>query len=314
MFLMDGHCDILNRLVMRRDWDLRYLKRGRQWDIPKLRKGGVSLQVCAVFTAEYAGTPGLPLHRGLEMVELAHAMTHRFPDTFTLVTESKQINKVRRAGKKALVLSIEGAEAIDGSLEILRLYHRLGVRAMGFAWNHPNPLATGCLGRRRAPLTPLGRQALRLMDELGMVVDVAHLNEGGFWEVVERCRHPFVASHANARALCDHPRNLDDRQLKALARRGGVIGVVFYPPFLRVDGKAAVEDVVRHIDYLVSLIGVDQVGFGSDFEGIHRTPRGLSDVSCYPDLLDALNKRGYRSADLAKIAGENFLRVFSKVF
>ncbi|MFY9416452.1 MAG: membrane dipeptidase, partial [bacterium] len=160
-------------------------------------------------------------------------------------------------------------------------------------------------------LTSLGLETVAAMNRLGMVVDVSHLSPAGFWDVLEHSRHPVIASHSNARGLHDHPRNLDDEQIKALAARGGVIGINFAPQFL--GPGARLETVLDHIDYIARLAGCDCIGLGSDYDGIAATPGGLEDVSRLPNITRGLVARGYSDSDILKILGGNFARVFSQV-
>jgi membrane dipeptidase len=147
-----------------------------------------------------------------------------------------------------------------------------------------------------------------------MFIDVSHLSETGFWDVIKRSKAPIVASHSNCYALCPHPRNLKDEQIKALADKGGVIGITFVPNFLTQEKrKTTVKDVVRHIDYLVKKVGIDYVGLGSDFDGTDVLPLGLESVDKIPNITEELLNRGYKEREIEKILGDNILRAFKKV-
>jgi membrane dipeptidase len=178
---------------------------------------------------------------------------------------------------------------------------------------HRSELADGASqNRTRGGLTTLGVEAAEEAQRLGIVMDVSHLSDAGFWDLIEIVKKPLIASHSSCRALCDHPRNLADDQVRAMADRGGVIGVNFAPNFIH-PVKATVERVVDHIDHIVSLVGIDHVGLGSDFDGISTTPEGLEDVTRMPNVTKVLVDRGYSSSEVKKILGENHLRVFKQV-
>jgi membrane dipeptidase len=150
------------------------------------------------------------------------------------------------------------------------------------------------------------------MERLGVIIDVSHLNDEGYWDLVEMTQKPFIASHSNARTICGHPRNMDDDMIRALAERGGVMGMNFAPNFVHPT-NATVERMVDHIDYIVELVGPDHIGLGSDFDGIPFTPSGLEDVTKMPNITKELVKRDYSLDDIKKVLGENHLRLFRKV-
>jgi len=213
------------------------------------------------------------------------------------------------------ILSIEGGEALEGDLGVLRVLHRLGVRLLTLTWNQRNQIADG-VGESRtgSGLTEFGLKVIDEMNDLRMLIDVSHLSETGFWDVIKRSKAPIVASHSNCYALCPHLRNLKDEQIKALADKGGVIGITFVPNFLTQEKrKTTVKDVVKHIDYLVEKVGVDCVGLGSDFDGTGALPLGLEGVDKIPNITEELLNRGHKEKDIKKILGENFLRVFKDV-
>ena len=163
-------------------------------------------------------------------------------------------------------------------------------------------------------LTKFGLKVIDEMNDLRMLIDVSHLSETGFWDVIKRSKAPIVASHSNCYALCPHLRNLKDEQIKALADKGGVIGITFVPNFLTQEKrKTTVKDVVAHIDYLVEKAGIDCVGLGSDFDGTGALPLGLEGVEKIPYITEELLNRGYKEKDIKKILGENFLKVFKEV-
>lgn len=301
--VVDAHCDtLLDVACGRRRLDLR--SSTGHIDLPRLRAGGVDVQVFALFT-EPQYKPERALARTLQLLDAAYETGLRPCHSFAeLASRLDQ-------GELAAVLALEGGEAIGTDLARLRCLTRLGVRLLGLVWNQRNAIGDG-VGEARggAGLTEFGRAVVRECDRLGVIVDVSHLNERGFWDVLAEGSRPVVASHSDARALCDHPRNLTDAQLRALAANGGVIGINFHSPFLRADGeRAGLTDVVRHIDHVCGLVGPGHVGLGSDFDGIPQAPMGLEDAARLPALTEALLAHGYTEPDILAILGGNFLRV-----
>ncbi|MEA4884940.1 MAG: dipeptidase [Clostridia bacterium] len=313
MFMMDAHCDTLMDVVSGRR---RLADRGKggHLDLPRMAEAKLAAQVFAVFiTDEYL--PGAAARRAMQYVD---AFYREVDDNSKLLAFAAKAGDAARAnseGKIAGFLSLEGGEALEGSIELLRIFYRLGVRLMTLTWSRRNQIADGSYEERTGSgLTRFGVQVVSEMDRLGMVVDVSHLSESGFWDVVKVSTRPIIASHSNAKALCPHARNLTDEQAKAIADKGGVIGVTFVGPFLG-DERRSVAGVVDHIDYLASLVGPEHIAIGSDFDGMDddALPQGLSDVTKLPSLVAELARRGYSEATVRGIMGENLLRVVEGV-
>lgn len=306
--VVDLHCDtILDLQAGRRRLDQRSPQ--GHIDLPRLREGGVDVQVFAMFVAPRTAARGQA--RARELIEAFHATMRANATQITHVTTLADIERAQRDGKVAAVMSIENGDALGADPAALDEFYRLGVRMMGLTWNPSNALGDGALGRQHGGLTDLGRAVLRRMEELGIVVDVSHLSEPSFWDAVRATRGPIIASHSNAAGLHMHPRNLTDEQLRVIAQRGGVVGVNFYAGFL---GVATLDRVLDHIDYLVKAMGVDHVALGSDYDGIPQAPLGLEDVSKLPNLTGGLQRRGYTAEQIHKILGGNALRVFRQVW
>jgi membrane dipeptidase len=186
---------------------------------------------------------------------------------------------------------------------------------MTITWNASTSWAVAAADARSTTvgLSEYGKRIIRTMDTLGMVIDVAHTGIKTIEDILATTTHPIIDSHAGVRALRDHYRNLTDDQIRSIAASGGVIGVVFYPTFLSASGNATLETVFQHIDYIKNLVGIDYVALGSDFDGIEKVTTGLEDVSRFPALTETLLRHGYSRADVRKILGENFIRVFRSV-
>jgi len=311
--VLDAHVDTVLSLEQGRSFLAR--SEAGHVDLPRLRAGGVDVQVFALYI-EPQYKPERATARVLRLWDVLRGALAGAGDAVRLCRTASDLDAAAATGQLAAILSIEGGEAIGTDLALLRALHALGVRAMGLTWNERNAIADGA-GESRAQggLTEFGREVVAEMDRLGMVVDVSHLCERSFWDVLEVARGPVVASHSNARALCDHVRNLRDEQIRALASAGGVMGMNFFANFLDAEpDRADVGRLCDHIDHICALVGPGHVGLGSDFDGIGRTPRGLQDCSRMPAITEELLRRGYAEADVRAILGGNFLRVFREVW
>lgn len=284
-------------------------------DVPRLREGGVTAQVFALWAEPDQRTSAtLQVLRSLDAF---YTTLDESKGALRLAVTAADVERAKADGVVAGLLSIEGADALEGELATLRLFYRLGVRAVGLTWNHRNQAADGvaeaCTG---GGLTEFGVALVREMTRLGMLVDIAHLAPRGVENVLAVAGAPIIDSHANAQSLCHHRRNLTDAQLEAVARTGGVVGAVYYRSFIDDDPqKADLDRLIDHIDHMVSVMGVEHVGLGSDFDGFMGDPApvGLEDVTRLPALTQKLLERGYAPDDVRRILGENWLRVLRQV-
>lgn len=308
--VVDAHCDTLTALE----------KQGRRLgeksgaghlDLPRLLLGGVSLQFFAAFVGP--GYRDNPLARALEIFDVFHREMSDNHHLVEIVLSFGDIDRIISGKKVAALLTVEGGEALAGRLEVLRIFYRLGVRGITLTWNERNELGDGVSEQRSGGgLTGFGTAVVREMNRLGMVVDVSHLSESGFRDVLKESGRPVIASHSNCRSLCDHPRNLDDHQIRALAAAGGVVGLCFYPHFVDTVSPS-LERWLDHAEYLASIAGVDCIGIGSDFDGMEEVIPELADASCLPLVTLGLLDRGFIGDEVKKILGGNFLRVLSQV-
>lgn len=311
--VFDGHCDTILEIVNYKG-SLGSRASTGHLDIPRLKEGGIDIQVFAVFIEDIY-KPDRSLKRALQLIDCFYNEIEKNQNEISLVTNFKQLEEVNKAGKIAAVLSIEGGEALEGDLAVLRVLYKLGVRLLTLTWNQRNQIADGLSeSRTGGGLTEFGIRVINEMNRLGMLIDLSHLSEAGFWDVVKYSKTPITASHSNCYTICPHRRNLKDDQIKAIADGSGVIGITFVPNFLTQESrKANLEDVIKHINYLVEKVGVDYVGLGSDFDGTDSLPLGLEGVEKVPNITIELLKRGYKEKDIKKILGGNFIRVFKKV-
>lgn len=290
----DAHCDTLSHLVSGGTLENATITPER------LAAGGVSLQVFALF-ATYG--------RGIEPYEKARRMLSAAGEFPVPVLTGALPAALPDAPTG--VFSIEGGEILQGSLERFAEFDAAArVRMIALTWNFENEIGHPAKNGSEGGLKPFGLSLVREMNRKGVLCDVSHLNEAGFWDVIEHSTLPPVASHSNARALCEHTRNLTEAQIRAVIEKKGYIGVNFYSAFLANGRAATLEDVYRHVDAILQLGGEDVVGFGSDFDGIDAWPEGLANPADFPALLNFLAARGgYAPEVLEKIAGGNLFRV-----
>ena len=363
----DLHCDTIGRFMDGED--LRQDLAKGHIDIPKLKRGGVDLQVFACFS----GPPADELQKAqsantiFRQLEALHRLVGQNPEDLEVVNGSDDVMRLRNSGKTGVLIGIESGYAIENDLDMLRAFYRAGVRLMTLThWTHTDWAdASGDPKAERCGLTEFGEQVVKEMNKLGLIIDVSHAHDETFWDVIRISSAPVIASHSCCRALCEHHRNLTDKMLEALAKNGGVIGLNFSAGFLNTEyGKkqqALWEEVARelglpadhyeankadpektkkaeaefearwvklrkglppvnvktlvdHIDHVVKVTGnTEHVGLGSDFDGISDPPVGLEDAGRLVAITDELQRRGYKEADIRKILGGNFLRVFQAV-
>ncbi len=319
LIIVDGHCDSVQYLVgsgYENPGIYRNLldrNEGGHLDLPRLAEAGVTCQTFALWADD-------------EHVKEATAHTDRLLDAiepliaadsgFYPVRSVQDIRRAKVEGRVACLLSMEGGEAIGESLDALRSYHRRGVRMLGLTWNRRNAIARGVGETGTDGLTPFGRRVVTEMERLGMVVDVSHLADQSFDDVLAMAEGPVVASHSNSRALCPHRRNLTDRQLERIAETGGLVGLCFVGNFIDSDpAKVSFSRLMDHLDHLIAVAGIEHVALGSDFDG-YTDHSGSAVGSCLalPSITDHLKDKGHSADSIAAVMGGNWLRVFGSCF
>ncbi|MDP4132619.1 MAG: dipeptidase [Bacillota bacterium] len=215
-------------------------------------------------------------------------------------------------GKIGAILSIEGGEALKGEIGNIRYFFDKGIRIFGLTWNYENEIASGAHEKDDKGLTPFGKEVIRECEDLGVTVDLSHTGEKSFYEAVYNSRRPVILSHSNSKAVMNHERNVTDKQFLALVNNGGVLGINFYPKFLS-EKSSGIDDIIKHIDHFLSLGGENNIGFGTDFDGIPEKPIGVHGTKSLYDIVDRLYSL-YKPEVVKKIASCNFLRVFSGNF
>lgn len=224
--------------------------------------------------------------------------------------ESKELEK-----KIGVMLTIENGSAISGKLDNIGILYQKGIRMMGVVWNDDNELASGASTNDDKGLTELGKKYVKKLEDKNIIIDVSHMSKKSFYDTLKATDIPIIASHSCANSVCNHRRNLDDEQIKQIAKRNGVIGICFCKPFLTKENKATVKDIVNHIDYIVNLVGIDYISIGSDFDGVDKEHQ-LEDIKGVKDidkLIFELKLRGYSDDDIEKITSKNFIRIANKI-
>lgn len=288
-----------------------------QIDLPRIREGGVD---CLIFSmvVSRAIYRGRRLRRLLQMLDVFHSEVEKNPNELALATTHQEITDAVRDGKVAALVSIEGGEALEGDIGALRMLYKLGVRSVILTHFARNELGDGSRDDSGSHLTDFGVEVVEEMNRLGMVVDVSHINETGFWDVMELTSSPVIASHSNCKALSDYHRNLTDEQIEAIANNGGVVNLSFCGGFIKQGitrktlSEVTIDDWLDHVDHIVGLVGPDHVGLGSDFDGGCGFPE-MDDITKVPNITRGLVSRGYSNGDIKKILGGNDLRVFEAV-
>lgn len=307
--MIDAHCDTIVKM-MHRSLELA----DAEWmhlDLKRLAQFPDALQFFAIWLdPQYYG---IAMKQTMKYIDFYYTQIEKNRAQIAHVNTFADILEAHRQKKCAALLSLEGGEALEGEISALHIYHRLGVRALTLTWNHRNALADGAgENATGGGLTKFGKEVVREMERLGMLVDVSHLSDAGFWDVEKLAKKPFIASHSNARAICAVQRNLTDEQLRAIAAKGGVVGLNFYPNFLIKGEKAGIEDILRHTQHMLDIMGEEHIGFGSDWDGIDNTPQDLLHLGEMPQLLARMEKEFGREI-MEKIREKNFLRVLREV-
>jgi membrane dipeptidase len=354
--LIDGHNDLPYELRAKDGTsflkiDLTKPQKSFHTDIERLRKGNVGAQFWSAYVPSSTGRKGTAIRMTLEQIDVIHEMCRRYPDTFEMASGTADIIRIRKAGKIASLIGVEGGHSIDNSLEVLRNFYRLGVRYMTLTHSESLAWADSCSDAPKANgLSPFGESVVREMNRLGMLVDLSHVSDQTMTAALKVTKAPVIFSHSSARGVADHPRNVPDDVLKLVKENNGVVMVNFFPGFITPEGARAtrkmlemarelkkkfaddeakyreayrawsrandydtgsVHDIIDHIDHIVKVAGVDHAGIGSDFDGIPKVPRQMTDVSCYPIITQLLLERGYTRDQIHRILGGNLMRVFA---
>lgn len=315
MYIVDMHCDTLLSL----DENTHLRNNNLDIDLTRMKQSNYLLQNFAIFTNYDKVKDRVPYV--LKNINKFYKEIEANKDLIKQVFSYKDIeeNKLMSA-----MLTLEEGDVVNNDLDILELYYRLGVRMIALTWNFknsigspnftPNPDRYQMLRTLNTidGLTPFGKKYVKKCNELGIIIDVSHLGDKGFKDVLELSTKPIVASHSNARAICDVARNLSDEMILKLHKNNGVMGMNFCEDFISNDSNGTVENIIKHIDHIKELGCIDNIGLGSDFDGIKKRNE-MSDCSQMYMLIDALKEHGYSNEEIEKICYKNVLRVYKEV-
>ncbi|RMD99914.1 MAG: membrane dipeptidase, partial [Calditrichaeota bacterium] len=346
--VIDTHSDLTSRIVDEGVDIGKRLPDGHQ-DIPRMQAGGLDAQFFSVYVAAKYAEKGGP-KRALQMMDAVYRAVEKYPDKLQLAVCVSDVYRAVAHGRIAALMGLEGGHGLQNSLEVLRMFYRMGIRYVTLTHSNTNDWADSSTDQPKwGGLNELGEKIVREMNRIGMMVDISHVSDDTFWDVIRISKAPVIASHSSCRAIANMPRNMSDEMIKALAKNGGVIMINFASSFLNpqwgertnyilqqirdkyhgdfgmwdkmwneMNAKnpvppATLDDLINNIDHVVKLVGPDYVGLGSDFDGVSNLPVGMEDVSKLPWITYKLLQRGYSEEDILKILGGNVLRVFSQV-
>ncbi len=346
--VIDTHSDLTSRIVDEGVDIGKRLPDGHQ-DIPRMQAGGLDAQFFSVYVAAKYAEKGGP-KRALQMMDAVYRAVEKYPDKLQLAVCVSDVYRAVAHGRIAALMGLEGGHGLQNSLEVLRMFYRMGIRYVTLTHSNTNDWADSSTDQPKwGGLNELGEKIVREMNRIGMMVDISHVSDDTFWDVIRISKAPVIASHSSCRAIANMPRNMSDEMIKALAKNGGVIMINFASSFLNpqwgertnyilqqirdkyhgdfgmwdkmwneMNAKnpvppATLDDLINNIDHVVKLVGPDYVGLGSDFDGVSNLPVGMEDVSKLPWITYKLLQRGYSEEDILKILGGNILRVFSQV-
>lgn len=311
MKIIDFHCDTILELMHKKDsGNLR--SSNLSVDIEKMKKGDYMAQFFAMYV-HYEDAEN-PLEQCQAMIDRFYLELEDNRDDISLVKNYNELVENESRGRLSAFLTIEEGGAIKGKIENLRNFYRLGVRLITLTWNFPNEIGypNHNYQYKDNGLTPFGEEVVHEMNKLGMIIDVSHMSDGGFYNVARLSEKPFVASHSNARSVKEHSRNLTDHMIKVLAEKGGVTGINFAGDFLGEDEYSRVEDMVRHLKHIKNVGGIDVLALGTDFDGIPRSLE-IGNAGEMEKLDYALSKAGFTIEEIEKIFYKNAMRVIKDV-
>ncbi|WP_338043572.1 dipeptidase [Paenibacillus hamazuiensis] len=306
--IIDAHCDALMKMFVNRKLDFYQDEPDLDVNYERMAEAGVKVQFFALFLPEALERPGF--EHLLEYIDIFYRKVQR-KGMVSLIKNQSDLRTVFTKERHGAILSLEGVDVLAGNEMYARIVYQLGVRFAGITWNYANWAADGVMEPRKGGFTLRGKKFIKECNDLGIILDVSHLSVKGFWELAELSQKPFIASHSNALAVCPHPRNLNDEQIKAIIKADGTIGITFVPYFVRSEGPARITDILRHIDHVCSLGGADHLGFGSDFDGIKEWVHGLEHAGRYGNLVDELCKH-YKASEIEAFLWGNWYRFLEK--
>ncbi len=308
MTIFDAHCDTVQKIT---DFGGSIRKNSYHWDIERINKQKIDyVQVFAAFINKKTDKDA-PFERCNKLIDCYFREINSNEDFICHCQSKNDVEKAIKQRKIAALLSIEGGEALAGKIENLYHFFERGVRCLTLTWNYSNEICDGIDEVNGEGLSEFGRRVVSCANDLGILLDVSHISEKGFWDVLELTQKPIAATHSNAKAICPHRRNLNDEQILALIKNGGCIGINLYSEFVS-PGKCEIKDVLKHIEHILSLGGENNIGIGCDFDGMESLPEGIRGVQDIHKLFYEMKKIGYADLLIKKIASRNFLKLLEK--
>lgn len=308
MFFCDAHCDTLQKLT---DYGGDLYKNSYHVDIERIIDSGLGyVQVFAAFI-DRKNSVLSPYNRCNQLISTYIRQINNNKNFISHCNSYEDLRKTLKDGKISSLLAIEGGEALEGDIDNVAYFYSLGVRLLTLTWNYDNELCGG-IGDDSGGLSDFGKAVINKMNELGMIVDISHISNKGFWDVAEYSHFPLVATHSNSKSVCMHKRNLSDDQIAAIIKSGGFIGINLYSEFIS-ENSCTIKEMINHIEHILSLGGEDCIGFGCDFDGVSKLPdkiAGVENISC---LISELQRIGYADLLIKKITSLNFLKVVKKI-
>ncbi len=315
--VLDAHIDVLYHLTRTKSRaDLSQRLASGHFDFIRARAGGLDASFFAIFVSNrFSAQPDGAFHEAQRLIEMLTRIVAANPQLAAFADTPAEVRRLANAGKHAVIMSLENGTPIGRDLSRLQHFYQQGIRYITLCHNQDNQICDSSYDSRRTHrgLSAFGKQVVAEMNRLGMMIDVSHISDQAFWQVLQLSQSPVIASHSSLRKFRTFQRNLSDEMLLGLKKNGGVVCLNFGSMFLSDDyhrRRQTLQDVIKHIDYAVKLVGIDHVGLGSDFDGVEEMPAGLEDVSCYPRLTTELLQRGYSAEEIDKIYSGNLLRVW----
>lgn len=313
MLFIDGHCDTLSKaLDENKKLDINDL----QFSFQMADEIGGGIQIMACFIEPtYLKEKNGGFIRCNEIIKKINEYEEK-NNKKIIIKNKKDLQNAIINNKTKVILSVENGSAISGNIKNIEFLYNKGIRIMSLTWNEDNDIACGANTKNDRGLTCFGIEYIKKLVEYNILIDVSHLSEKSFWDVVNLVNVPIVATHSNVYNICKNPRNLKDNQIKAIANSGGIIGICFYSEFLNSNSKANIKDIIKHIKYIKDLVGIDYIGLGSDFDGmsINETAEDVKNINELVNVIKELKKEGFSEEEINKIMKNNWLRVLNNLF
>ena len=308
MKIFDMHCDTLQKLT---DLGGNIGENFYHFDINRAKLTDVDYIQTFVAFIDRESDSLPPFERCRQLIDTYYNQIQKNKEKIMHCNNMNDIKTALDSKRVAAFLSIEGGEAIEGDVEKLKFFYQNGVRIMTLCWNYDNEICGG-IENNNCGLTHFGKRVVEKMNTMGMLIDVSHASEQSFWDVIEASKKPLAATHSNAKKICDHKRNLTDEQICAIIKSGGCIGINFYSEFVS-ENRCKISDLLKHIEHILSLGGENNIGIGSDFDGMNHLPQGINGVEDICKLTKEMQRCGYSDLLIKKIMAGNFLNLMKKI-